>query len=153
MADHALVRRWLGQLGRLVSASMSPAEAADYLDAFTPMLAMRFDDGAFTPTSLEHIAAQCRYLPAYGELAPLLSAWRREQREYDRIAIEYAGPPAVESREPYPIQPAPVWCFDREPRLLGRRNREEIADLIQQPVRTPEEQIAILLDMAPIAAK
>lgn len=140
MPDQSLIRQWLTQLGRLTSAKIEAEEVANYLDAFTPMLAERFDDSAFSVKSLEHVAAQCRYLPTYGELVPLLTTWVRQHRETQRMLALPA--PAPEAREPYVPPPAPEWCFEREPRLMGRREPGELK--IPPPLRTVEEQIAIL---------
>ena len=59
MAELHTARRWATQLGRLTSARMSSDEAADFVEAVAPMLAMRFADTAFSAASLEHVAAQC----------------------------------------------------------------------------------------------
>ena len=77
MAELHTARRWATQLGRLTSARMSSDEAADFVEAVAPMLAMRFADTAFSAASLEHVAAQCKYLPTYGEIVPLLRDWWR----------------------------------------------------------------------------
>jgi hypothetical protein len=142
MADEAIIRQWLIHLGDVLTVHVSDERATNFLDSFAPLLAMRFDDAAFTPVSLEHVAAQCKYLPTYGELVPLLQAWMREKR----TASAYAAlpPPRAESQEPYVPPPAPEWCFDRKPRLLGRHSREEIADLAQKPRRSPAQQYAEL---------
>lgn len=139
MADQATVRRWLTQLGRLNGVRIEPEEASEYLDAFCPMLARRFDDGAFTAESLDHVTGECKYLPTYGEVVQLLSAWLRQHRETERLLA--LPPPAQEAREPYKPPPAPEWCFERESRLMGRHSREEIAALAQKPVRSVKEQL------------
>lgn len=140
MAEQALARQWLTQLGRLNGIKIAPEEAGDYLDAFAPMLAKRFDDSAFTAESLEHVAAQCKYLPTYGELVPLLTTWVGQHRETQRLMA--LPPPREESREPYQPPPAPEWCFNRQPRLMGRREAAELT--IRDPIRSVEEQLAIL---------
>jgi len=76
MADQLIVRRWLIDLGRLTAARSSHDEAADFIETSTPMLAMRFPDEVFNPASLEHVAAECKYLPTYGEVTALLRHWR-----------------------------------------------------------------------------
>jgi hypothetical protein len=96
MADQVVVRRWLIDLGRLTAARSSHDEAADFIDTSTPMLAMRFPNEAFNSVSLEAVAAECKYLPAYGELVPLLSAWWRQHRP-QHPALE---PPPTPARTP-----------------------------------------------------
>src|SRR5215467_384005 len=100
MADEALVRDWLGRLGRFTAAFMASDEAAIYVDDFAPMLASRFDNGAFCWDSLEHVAAESRHLPTYGELVPILTAWWREHRPYVP-AVTY-DPPAETQPERTP---------------------------------------------------
>jgi len=78
MADASRVRLWLNALGRLTVASMSATEANQILDEVAPMLASRFTDDDFTPASLEHVAAECKYLPTYGEIVALIRAWQEE---------------------------------------------------------------------------
>jgi len=106
MADQLIVRRWLVSLGRLTAVKTTSDEAAEFVDTRTPMLAMRFSDGAFTATSLEAVAAQCKYLPTYGELAEMLSRWWRTNRP---MPTAIAAPEPIRQRaEPTPEERAHV---------------------------------------------
>jgi hypothetical protein len=78
MADQLIVQRWLIRLGKITSARISEDDAADFIEEFSPLLAMRFGDDAFTNVSLEFVAAECKYLPTYGELVALLRDWKRQ---------------------------------------------------------------------------
>lgn len=80
MASNDLVAKWLARLGRAVSATIPDEQAQRWFETIAPMLAGRFPDAAFTLTSLEAVAANCRYLPAYAELVEHLSAWWRDNR-------------------------------------------------------------------------
>lgn len=68
MADIHRVEQWLVALGRVTAARLTPEAAADFVDKFATMLAGRFPDETFTPRSVEHVAAECRFLPTYGEI-------------------------------------------------------------------------------------
>jgi len=94
MADYLTLptRRWLIQLGKLTATNISSDEASDYIDATLPMLEMRFPPAAFTLESLEHVAAQCKYLPTYGEIREHLSDWWRQRRP-NQPAVRYDPPP------------------------------------------------------------
>ena len=106
MADQLIVRRWLVSLGRLTAVKTTSDEAAEFVDTRTPMLAMRFSDGAFTATSLEAVAAQCKYLPTYGELAEMLSRWWRTNRP---MPVAISPPEPIRQRaEPTPEERAEV---------------------------------------------
>jgi len=86
------IRRWLVQLGKLTATSISSDEAADFVDTNEPMLAIHFPPAAFTLLSLEHVAAQCKFLPTYGEITERLGEWWRHQRPQPAITYE---PPKV----------------------------------------------------------
>ena len=76
MADQALIRHWLTRLGRFTVSTLSEAEASEFVEEMAPMLAMRFSDACFNGRSLEHVAAECTYLPSYGEIVRWLRDWR-----------------------------------------------------------------------------
>ena len=87
-----VVREWCVSLGVLTAVSISRQEAEMKLAAYLPMLMQRFPDAAFTPQSLEHVAAQAvKGFPTYGELAQWLGDWWREHRP---------TPPALPPPEP-----------------------------------------------------
>ena len=85
-------RRWLIQLGKLTATRISTDEAADFVDTMLPMLKMRFPAAAFTLLSLEHVAAQCKYLPTFGEIVGHLSEWWHQFRRLPALPYE---PPKV----------------------------------------------------------
>lgn len=71
------IRPWLARLVRVVAASISPQEAAAWVQDVEPLVATRFNASAFTFDSLESVAAQCKYLPTYAELVDALGAWQK----------------------------------------------------------------------------
>jgi hypothetical protein len=84
-------RDWLKALGTLTVGNANAAEADARLNAYAPLLMSRFDAAAFTAESLEHVAGNCKFFPAYGELVEHLAAWWKENRPREtRLAI--AGP-------------------------------------------------------------
>jgi len=97
MADQFVARRWLIDLGRLTATRSNSGDAVDFVEAMAPMLAMRFPDGAFTSASLEAVAAECKYLPTYGELVGYLHAWWRDHRPRPRAL---PAPPIRQRDEP-----------------------------------------------------
>jgi hypothetical protein len=97
MADQFVARRWLIDLGRLTAIRSNPDDAVDFVEAMAPMLAMRFPDEAFTAASLEAVAAECKYLPTYGELVGYLHAWWRDHRPRPRAL---PSPPIRQRDEP-----------------------------------------------------
>lgn len=76
MADQLIVQRWLIRLGKATSATRSTDDAAEFVEEMAPLLAMRFPDETFNNVSLEFVAAECKYLPTYGELVALLREWK-----------------------------------------------------------------------------
>jgi hypothetical protein len=86
MADQDRVRQWLVRLGRFTVSSISSDEAAAFVADMAPMLAERFSDASFTPRSLEHVAAECKYLPTYGEIVAHLRTFV-EQREHETASV------------------------------------------------------------------
>ena len=92
------IRQWLQSLGLLTAISLDTNEANARLAIFIPMLASRFPEVAFTPASLEHVAAQCaRGFPTYAEIVGYLTTWWRDERPI--IAIQAP-------REPDPHEPS-----------------------------------------------
>jgi len=116
MADQQVTRRWLIDLGKLTAARSSHDEAADFVASSAPMLALRFPNEAFNIRSLEAVAAECKYIPTYGELVALLRAWWQAHRP---------APPA--------LAPPPI-----------RQRGEPTPDEIQHVTRVVEDTIAAL---------
>lgn len=79
MAD-AHVAKWLRALGGLCAGSMPAEEVAGKVNAYAAMLVTRFPIEAFNPTSLEEVAAKCKFFPAYGELTEHLGTYWRDNR-------------------------------------------------------------------------
>lgn len=80
-ADRAVIDKWLVMLATATaSGGMALADLEAKVTLYGDFLASEFDAGAFTRRSLQDVAAQCKFFPAYGELVPLLRAWWRENR-------------------------------------------------------------------------
>jgi hypothetical protein len=103
MADEAHTRQWLVTLGRLTTARLTTDEAADFVAVVAPALASRFTDAALTFASAEAVAANCKHLPSYGEIVPLLRHWWRENRPQPPALppppIRVRGEPSDDERE------------------------------------------------------
>jgi len=125
MADQVLVRRWLVDLSRLTAARLSHDEAVDFAQTFAPMLAMRFPNEAFNIVSLEAVAAECKYLPAYGELVPKLREWWRQHRPHPPAL---PPPPIRERDEPTEEECAHVTRVAEEAIAALRSDAQPVAD-------------------------
>jgi hypothetical protein len=79
-----------------------------------PMLASRFGDWAINGRSLEHVAAKCRWFPAYGELCDHLRDW------------------CAANRDRMPALPAPA---PEPPPKPAQRTPEEMAHVAAQVAR------------------
>lgn len=155
-ADTTLTRNWLKMLAAFQIGRMEPEEVEWRLAVLAPALAEEFPDEVFTPDSARAVArASGAYFPVFGEICEALAPIAKEVREAawwrKRLADRAAeARKQIEDRakaaEPYELSPAPEWCFERESRHMGRMERGELT--IQKPIRTPEEQIAILLGEA-----
>ena len=86
MADLDTVRAWLERFARVVAANLGPRELVAWTEDIAPMLAIRFDARAFTFQSLENIAAESKYLPAYAEIVERLNQWTKDQPTPKQIA-------------------------------------------------------------------
>jgi hypothetical protein len=87
MAEIQRVEAWLIQLGRMTSARLSSADANEFVDRYAEFIADRFDDRYFTRASLEHVAAECKYLPGYGELVAVLREFKPPQATTTYVAL------------------------------------------------------------------
>lgn len=76
MAEISIIQRWLIRLGRVTVNATSADDAVDFVQSMAPLLASRYGDEMFTDRSLEHVAAECRFLPTYGELVAHLRDWQ-----------------------------------------------------------------------------
>lgn len=129
------VRQWLKMVGALNDAAMAAEEFEVRLAVLAPALAAEFDAEIFTPDTARTVARQTPYFPVFGEICKLLEPAIREHRERQRYLA--LPPPRGESREPYVLPMPPP---EKPPRT---RIRLEARD-IQPPIRTVEEQLAIL---------
>lgn len=143
MADPNIVRDWLTLLAGLNGYGIGKEEVQLRLDLLAPALAEEFPVEVFTTDTVRAAAKKhTRYFPGFGELCEVLQPFAQAAREDRRLRIEYSGPTRTESQEPYQPPPAPEWCFNRQPRLMGRREAAELN--IHDPIRTVEDQLAIL---------
>lgn len=137
-AEH--IRDWLKQLGVRISPSMRPEEFAGRISTLAEDLAETMPVEAFTRAAMLAVATRCRYWPHLAELHEFMQpfvAAAREGRHYAALP-----PPGKESREAYQLPPPPDWCYEREPRLMGRPREGELD--IQKPIRSVAEQYAAL---------
>ena len=74
------IEEWHVTLGVLTAGRISQADAEMKLRAYIPLLRDRYPPAAFCQASLEHVAARCRFFPAYGEIVEHLGEWWRENR-------------------------------------------------------------------------
>lgn len=88
---------WLAKLHTLTAGASSPDEAAARIELVAGMVAQRFPDTLLTDAALEHVAAKCRFWPAYGELAAALREFRDTYVHTPRLALPG---PRVEGRAP-----------------------------------------------------
>jgi hypothetical protein len=80
-APHETVREWTIALGVLTGGGHVTAKDAEMkLAAYVPLLTDNFPTAAFTQASLHHVAAQCKFFPAYAEVVTNLRAWWRDNR-------------------------------------------------------------------------
>ena len=90
MVEHMpiAIQRWLILLGKTFAGRISAEEASQFIETMEPLLAWRFPPAAFNFASLEHVAAACKFLPAYGEIvAPLSEWWEANQPRQQRPAL------------------------------------------------------------------
>jgi len=99
MADYVVAKRWLLSLAQLTAVRLSHDEASAFIETSAPMLAMRFPNEALTPASLEAVAAECRHLPSYGEIVPLL---RGHWQQHRPMPLTLPAPPIRQRDEPTP---------------------------------------------------
>lgn len=86
------VRQWVTALGVLTAGNMTRAECEMKLRAYVPLLQERFPAAAFTRASLDYVAAQFRFFPAYGDVVNALSDHWRQTRP-PPPALPYTPPP------------------------------------------------------------
>lgn len=92
------VRKWLSALGTLCATNAPEAEAARRVEAYATMLASEYQPWAFSRRSLEAVARQCKFWPAYGELCDLLSAWCRDNKPAQSVPL-LTGPAELSPAE------------------------------------------------------
>lgn len=130
MADVLIAQRWLIQLGKLTVAAKSEEDAEDFVETVAPLLARRFPNEMLTNISLEYVAAECKFLPSYGELIALLRDWRRQLPAPSYPAINDnvvdLSPEGRQWLRYYQARETEGWAPLREPD--GRLSRPEITD-------------------------
>jgi hypothetical protein len=106
---------------------MTREEATMKLAAYVPMLLDRFPDAAFTPASLQHVAARAvKGFPTYGELVE----WLREWWMPNRPPLAALAPPDIPPPRPEPT--------DEERAAIAVRVAEAVAHLTaREPVEPP----------------
>lgn len=138
-ADATLVRNWLKMIGALNIGAMEPDEIEWRLAVLAPALAEEFAASVFTPETARTVARQSSYFPTFGEICKALEPLAKQHRESRAIlALPF---PRGESREPYQLPPPPP---ERLSRHFGRVSRDEIHELVQDPLRTVAQQLAAL---------
>lgn len=130
MADLLIAQRWLIRLGRFTKAAVNEVDAAEFVEDFAPLLAMRFPNEILTAVSLEYVAAECKFLPTYGELVALLRDWKRQlpAPSYPAINDNVVGlsPEGRQWLRYFQAREAEGFAPLREPD--GRLSRPEITD-------------------------
>lgn len=105
------------------------------LAAYVPLLFNRFPDAAFTPDSLEYVAAQAvKGFPTYGELAAWLADWWRANRP--ALPALPPPPPIRQRGEPTPEEIEHVTRVVAETIAALRASAQPVADW--QAARTPK---------------
>lgn len=95
-ADLRIIAAWLAKLADLTVTSRDDRRAmGDKLALYATMLDAEFPVGAFTQRSLAAVALECRFWPAYGELAKPLTAWWRDNRPHP---VALPAPPSEPER-------------------------------------------------------
>lgn len=147
------VRKWLSALGTLCAVNAPEAEATRRVDAYATLLAAEYEPWAFTRRSLEAIARQCKFWPAYGELCEALSTWCRANMPAQNVPLlaapieltpaEYRAQKDQEDRD---------WWEDYLANLAERPNADyrwvrakEISFQVNQPGGYPRPWIVPLL--------
>lgn len=82
-----IVNEWLARLHALTAGGSSAAEVAERVNLVGPMIYGHFGLNAFTRSSLEAVAARCKFWPAYGEIVEYLGDWQRDHRDETRAAL------------------------------------------------------------------
>jgi hypothetical protein len=101
---HDRAREWTIALGVLTSGgAMTAADAELKLKAYVPLLVEHFHPNAFTQASLHHVAAQCKFFPAYAEVTAHLRDWWRVNRPILN-ALPAPTQPYAEPERPEPTE-------------------------------------------------
>ena len=105
---------WLNDLAALTAGAAPLADAKAKVAALTAMLNDQFPPEAFTRTSLEAVASNCKFFPAYAELQKQLASWWKNNKPPQRAL-------SGTSLDPSDQACVTVW--------LKRRNSGEITNL------------------------
>lgn len=161
--DQAVIRDWFSRLATVVANPPARDDFAQRVSAAMWALA-DLPAGVWTAETWREAAKKFKFWPSVAEVGDLLSphAVKLERKRGILRSMSSAPVPrdtvTAPPQEPYPVQPVPAWCFDRgenSPHFNDRTERDEFGEeagrfriRIQRPVRTPAEQIAILLGHA-----
>lgn len=141
MSHTDLVADWLRELGlRIRPTGIGPEELVGSIAVLTEDLAELYGPSVFCRETILLVARRHKFWPNLAELCEILGPWWRERREANRVLA--LPPPGAKSAAPYDPGSAPEWCFERNPRHMGRVERGDLK--IPPPLRTVEEQLAIL---------
>jgi hypothetical protein len=121
------VRKWITALGVLTAGNMTRVEAEMKLRAYVPLLQDRFPPAAFTQSSLEAVASQCRFFPSYADVAAHLADWWRDHRP---------APPAL---PPPPVEPPREPPTPEAIAYVHQRVREIVATLRAPPLYAEQQ--------------
>ena len=68
----AAISAWLEALGALCAGNFSTEAARAKVDAYAPMLALRYRASTLDARLLEYVAAKCKFWPSYSELVGII---------------------------------------------------------------------------------
>jgi hypothetical protein len=121
-----IIAAWLARLARITKTPADSAMDAEKMTDLTTMLGKAFPSGAFTTASLEAVAANHPWFPAYADLRLEVEKWWGQNRPQVR---KIAGPPGAEHLAP----PDRLW-FDFWHIRVGEIERGHAEDQAGRPL-------------------
>jgi hypothetical protein len=82
---------WLSDLANITAGNAPLADSKAKIGTLATMLAAKFPTEAFGRVSLDYVAQECRFFPAYADLIKHLGIWWRDHRPAE--ALPGAGAP------------------------------------------------------------
>lgn len=147
-APHDVIAAWLLDLEQAVVPTLSAEQVSGRISVIVSVLG---DQPAYCWTRDAFIGAAktFRFFPTVAELADFQAAIIAHRRLAISIARSAAKavPPHDEPREPVPpyvVTSTPEWVGKHGPHFNPKPEREELAELMQDPVRTVEDQLKML---------